>query len=95
MILPSSVSSAAWVGALARWKMGWGGCGRPLVRGACGVYGIQIAIYPIEHQRMQVDVQVRGRAEALDEGDGTGGGLIALLAGLCEEKRGNRAMDDL
>jgi|GEM_PF-3403861 len=28
-------------------------------------------------------------------GDGTGSGLIALLAGLCEEKRGNRAMDDL
>ena len=44
---------------------------------------------------MQVDVQVGGRAEALDEGDGTGGGLIALLAGLCEEKLGNRAMDDL
>ena len=44
---------------------------------------------------MQGDVQVGGRAEALDEGDGTGGGLIALLVGLCEEKRGNRAMDDL
>ena len=28
-------------------------------------------------------------------GEGTGSGLIALLAGLCEEKRGNRAMDDL
>ena len=28
-------------------------------------------------------------------GDGTASGLIALLAGLCEEKRGNRAMDDL
>ena len=27
--------------------------------------------------------------------DGTNSGLIALLAGLCEEKRGNRAMDDL
>ena len=33
--------------------------------------------------------------EALDEGDGTGGGLIALDAGLLNEKRGNRAMDDL
>ena len=52
-------------------------------------------IHPIEHQRMQMNVQVRGRAEALDEGDGTGGGLIALLAGLLEQKRGNRPMDDL
>ena len=31
---------------------------------------------------MQGDVQVGGRAEALDEGDGTGSDLIALLAGL-------------
>jgi hypothetical protein len=31
----------------------------------------------------------------MDEGDGTGSGLIALLAGLCEQKRGNRAVDDL
>jgi len=77
---------------------GWGGCGRPPVRGAYGIYdglGIHLAIHPIEHQRMQVDVQVRGRAEALDERDGTGGGLIARLAGLLEEERGNRAMDDL
>ena len=44
---------------------------------------------------MQVDVQVRSRAEALDERDGTGGGLIARLAGLLKEERGNRAMDDL
>ena len=27
--------------------------------------------------------------------DGTGGGLIAFVAGLFEEERGNRAMDDL
>ena len=37
---------------------------------------------------MQVNVQVGGRAETLDEGDGTGGGLIALLAGLFEQERG-------
>ena len=74
-----------------------GGCRRALVRGAFGiygVYGIQLAIHPIERQRMQVDVQVGGRAEALDERDGTGGGVIARLAGLLKEKRGNRAMDD-
>ena len=52
---------------VGRWG---GGCGRPLVSPACGVYGIQIAIHAIEDQRMQVDVQVRGRAEALDERDG-------------------------
>jgi hypothetical protein len=44
---------------------------------------------------MQVDVQIRSRAEALDERDGAGGGLIALDAGLVNEERGNRAMDDL
>ena len=44
---------------------------------------------------MQVDVQVGGRAEALDERDRAGRGLIALDAGLVNEKRGNRAMDDL
>ena len=44
---------------------------------------------------MQVDVQVGGRAEALDQGDGTGGGLIALEAGLPDEERGNRPMNDL
>ena len=37
----------------------------------------------------------RARAEALDEREGTGGGLIALDACLVTEKRGNRAMDDL
>ncbi len=29
------------------------------------------------------------------EGDGTGGGLIALLAGLFEQERGNRTVNDL
>ena len=37
-----------------------GGCGRALVRGACGVCAIQIAIDPIKHQRMQMNVQVGG-----------------------------------
>ncbi len=37
---------------------------------------------------MQVNVQVGGRAETLDEGDCTGGSLIALLAGLSEQERG-------
>ena len=60
-----------------------------------GVRGIRIAVDTIEHQRMQMNVQVRSRTEALDERDGAGGGLIAFLAGLLEEKRGNRAMDDL
>ena len=44
---------------------------------------------------MQMNVQVGGRAEALDEGDGTGGGLIALLAGLFVQERGNRPVNDL
>ena len=41
---------------------------------------------------MQMNVQVGGRVEALDQGDRTGGGLIALPAGLFEQKRGNRPM---
>ena len=57
-----------------------------------GVRGIRIAVDPIEHQRMQMNVQVGGRAEALDQGDRTGGGLIALPTGLFEQKRGNRPM---
>ena len=55
-----------------------------------GVRGRRIANHPIEHQRMQMNVQVGGRAEALDERDGTGGGLIALLAGLFEQGRGKK-----
>ena len=92
MILPSNPCSAACVGASAEWKTG-AGTG-VLFRGACGVH-VAVPIHPIEHQRMQMNVQVGGRAEALDEGDGTGGGLIALLAGLFEQERGNRPMDDL
>ena len=38
---------------------------------------------------MQMNVQVGGRAEALDEGDGTGGRFRAADAGLLDEKRGN------
>ena len=38
---------------------------------------------------MQMNVQVRGRAEALDEGDDTGGRFRAADAGLLDEKRGN------
>ena len=55
----SNVDPAHLDHALAR--QGGSGCGRPVVSPACGVYGIQIAIYAIEDQRMQVDVQVRGR----------------------------------
>ena len=77
MILASSASSAAWVGAPAGWKMGAGGCGRALVCTACGVYSIQIAIYPIEHQRMQVDVQVRGKREMFS---------IVIHANPCDRK---------
>ena len=32
-------------------EAGGGGCGRPLVSAACGVYGIQIAIQAIDDQR--------------------------------------------
>jgi hypothetical protein len=36
------------------------------------------AVDPIEHQAMQMDVEIRGRAETLDERDGAGVGFGAL-----------------
>lgn len=63
----SSVDPAHPDHAHARLVGRWGGgCGRPLVSAACGVCSIQVAIHVIEHQRMQMDVQVRGRAKAPD-----------------------------
>jgi hypothetical protein len=44
-------------------------------------------IDPIEHQAVQVNVKVGRRAEALDEGDGAGGGFAAFEASLPDQMR--------
>ena len=44
---------------------------------------------------MQMDVQVGGRAEALNERDRTGVGVLTFDARLVDQKGGNDPMDDL
>jgi hypothetical protein len=44
---------------------------------------------------VQVDVQVGGRAEALDQRDGTAVGLVCLQASLLEREPGEDAVHDL
>ena len=53
------------------------------------------AIHAIEHQAMQMDVEIGRRAEALDERDRTAVSLAALQSCLFEQERGNDAVDDL
>jgi hypothetical protein len=43
---------------------------------------------------MQIDVEIRGRAETLDERDGAGVGFGALESGLLDQKCGNDPVDD-
>ena len=78
-------------------RNGWveDGRRRDRVRGAGVVRSFRMAIHPIDHQRMQINIQVGGGAETLDQGDGTGGGLRTRDAGLFEQKRGNHPMNDL
>ena len=53
------------------------------------------AIHPIEHQAMQINVQVSRRAEALDERERTAMSLAALESRLLDQKCGNDAVDAL
>ena len=45
----------------------------------------------IEHQGVQVGVQIRRRAKALDQGDGAAGGFIPFDPGLLDQVRVERA----
>jgi hypothetical protein len=45
---------------------------------------------PIEHEAMQMDVEIRGRAETLDQRDSAGLGLGALESGLLDQNRNYR-----
>lgn len=81
MILPSSACSFSPVSAGAGWNTSATFC--------AGV------IDPIEHQAVQVNVQVGGGAKALDEGDGAGGGCATFDAHLLDQMRRNHPVDDL
>ena len=51
-------------------------------------------IHAIEHQTVQMDVQVGGRAESLDERDRSGVGCGAFQACLLEQKARDDPVDD-
>ena len=53
------------------------------------------AIHAIEHQAMQMDVEIGRRAEALDERDRTGVSLAAFESRLFDQKCGNDAVNAL
>jgi hypothetical protein len=52
-------------------------------------------IDPIEYQAVQMDVQISGRAETLDEGNGAGAGLGALESRLFNQQCRYGPVDDL
>ena len=53
------------------------------------------AIDPIEYQAMHMEVEIGGRAETMDEGDGAGVGLGALESRLFAQKCGDDPVDGL
>jgi hypothetical protein len=53
------------------------------------------AIHAIGYLPMQMNVEIGGRAEALDERDRTGVSLAALQSRLFDQKGGNDAVDAL
>ena len=57
-------------------------------------FALSASINPVEHQTMQMDVQVGGRAKSLDEGDRAGVGCGAFHACLLEQKPRDNAVDD-
>jgi hypothetical protein len=48
------------------------------------------AVDPIEHEAMEVNVEIGGRSEALDQRDGAGVGFGALEFGLLDQNRNYR-----
>ena len=52
-------------------------------------------VHAVQHQAVQVDVQVGGRPEALDQRDGAAVGLVCLEASLPEQVARDHAVHDL
>jgi guanyl-specific ribonuclease Sa len=75
MMRVSKTCSSPAVGARTAWNTG-----RPAV----------CAIDPIEHEAVQMDVQIGGRSEALDQRDGAGVGFGALEFCLLDQNRNYR-----
>ena len=71
------------------------------MRGSGCTHGVEYrhalsgAIDPIEDEAVQMDVQIGGRSEALDQRDGAGGGFGALESRLLDQKCRNDPVDDL
>ena len=60
-----------------------------------GIAGaIRCAINPVKHQCVQMGVEIGGTAKALDQGDGTSGGLLPFDTCLFDEMGVNRAVDN-
>ena len=51
-------------------------------------------IHPVEEQHVEVDVEVQGAAEALDQGDRACMGRLAGKSSLLDQVRGNASVDD-
>ena len=52
-------------------------------------------VHAVEHQTVQVDVQVRGRPETLDQRDRAAVGLLGLQPGLIEQETRDGTVHDL
>ena len=57
-------------------------------------FSLGTPIDPIEHQTMQMDVQIGGGAKTLDEGDRAGVGCTASQSRLFEQKSRDDPVDD-
>lgn len=51
-------------------------------------------VHPIQYQHMEMNVQIKRRAETLDKGDGTGVGRLVGLPCLLDQVGGNGPIDD-
>lgn len=58
------------------------------------VAGIVLYIHPVQKQHVEMDVQVQGRAEALDQGDRPSGSFLAGQSGLPGQVGGDRPGHD-
>ena len=58
-------------------------------------YALAATIDAVEHETMQMNIEIGGGAKALDEGDGTRVGFAAFESRLLDQKAGNHAVDDL
>jgi len=56
-------------------------------------YAVAVSVDAVEHQAMQMNIQIGRRAEALDERDHAGIGSAKFKARALDQKAGNDAVD--